>query len=293
MKPLRLCPALRFCALAAPCLIGLRANAAPTFEWLESYQVKFNPIILAGGTVNSAANFGQNAPPVDQAITNTGANGDMGASTIFMRAFADARSGPILPGLNTDITEIVDFDRSFRLTDATNGWTVSVGGFLSGFRGVRPLGDLNPRAGVDVFARVGGDVLANASDRANNNGLTGTAGGLGSVDLPDGNYDYVGELKVTAIVSPALITTGQAFSDFISYPTGYGLSLTITATPRAANLPPLPAQGNPPPLPPPLLAQLPAETEFFISEDLPSEVPEPASALLLAPALALWRAPAA
>jgi hypothetical protein len=73
---------------------------------------------------------------------------------------------------------------------------------------------LNPRAGVDVFARVGGDVLANASDRANNNGLTGTAGGLGSVDLPNGNYDYVGELKVTAIVSPALITTGQAFSDF-------------------------------------------------------------------------------
>jgi hypothetical protein len=97
MKPLRLCPALRFCALAAPCLIGLRANAAPTFEWLESYQVKFNPIILAGGTVNSAANFGQNAPPVDQAITNTGANGDMGASTSSCAPLLMLAPGPFFP----------------------------------------------------------------------------------------------------------------------------------------------------------------------------------------------------
>jgi hypothetical protein len=101
-------------------------------------------------------------------------------------------------------------------------------------------------------------------------------------------------LRLCALAAPCLIglranaaPTGQAFSDFFSYPTGYGLSLTITVTPRAANLPP---QGNPPLPLPPLLAQLPAETEFFISEDLPSEVPEPASALLLAPALALWRA---
>jgi hypothetical protein len=169
-----------------------------------------------------------------------------------MRAFVDARSGFLS---DTDATQVVDFNRAFRLSGSANGWQVSITGFYLGFLGVQPLGSLNPKASVAVFGSVDSlDVNATPihildSVTLDSSGMTGTSSGITMADVPDGNYEFTGSLSAGGSVLHSL-GFGQAFSDFFSLPPGFGLSLTLNAVPRAAALPPPPPLIPPQPVPP-------------------------------------------
>jgi len=263
-------------------------TAAPIFQWLEPYDVTFTTLTGGTGPFMSAANFGQNAT-MNLQTTNLGAAGDIGPSTAFMRSFVDARSGFLN---DTDASQVVSFSRAFRLSGSPNGWQMSLTGFYLGFLGIQPLGSLNPKASVEVFGDVDSlDVVASPihileTVTLDSTGRTSTTSGITTVSVPDGNYEFQGSLAAGGSILHSL-GFGQAFSDFISLPPGFGLSLTLNAVPRVAALPPPPPLIPPPP-PPPLLTDNSAPTElFFVSVDIPTEVPEPSSALLVLAGLAV------
>ena len=264
------------------------AAAAPLFQWLEPYDVTFTTVVGGTGPFTSAANFGQNAT-MNMQTTNLGAAGDVGPSTAFMRSLVDARSGSVN---DTDASQVVNFSRAFRLSGSPNGWQVSLTGFYLGFLGIQPLGSLNPRASVEVFGDVDSlDVAASPirileTVTLDSTGRTSTTSGITAASVPDGNYQFEGSLAAGGSILHSL-GFGQAFSDFISLPPGFGLSLTLNAVPRPAALPPPPPLIPPPP-PPPILTDNSGPTElFFVSVDIPAEVPEPSSALLVLAGLAL------
>ncbi len=264
------------CALASG--LAQPAAAVPVFQWLDSYDVTFTTLVGGTGPYTAAANFGA-AATANLQTTNLGAAGDIGPSTAFMRSFVDARSGFFN---DTDATQVVAFDRPFRLSGSPNGWTMTLTGFYSGFLGIQPLGSLNPVASVEVFGKV--DSLDVAADpihdletiTLDNTGKTTTVNAVLTADVPDGNYEFDGSLAAGGKILHSL-GFGQAFSDFWSLPPGYGLSLTLTAVPRAANLPPAPPLIPPPP-PPPLLTQNSGPTETYF---VYANFPEPPSAALL------------
>lgn len=266
------------------------AAADPLFQWLEPYDVTFIREVGGAGPFTSSANFGQNAT-MNMETTNLGAAGDVGPSTAFMRALLDARSGFVN---DTDASQIVNFSRAFRLSGSANGWQLSLTGFYLGFLGIQPLGGLNPKASVGVSGAVDSlEVAASPihileSVTLDNTGRTSTTSGITTASVPDGNYEFNGSLSAGGSILHSL-GFGQAFSDFFSLPPGFGLSLTLNAVPRAAALPPPPPLIPPPP-PPPLLTDNSGPTEmFFVSVDIPAEVPGPSSALLVLAGLALLR----
>ena len=276
-----------FFATLAVMLLPPPVTAAPLFQWLEPYDVTFTTVIGGTGPFTSAANFGQNAT-MNMQTTNLGAAGDVGPSTAFMRSLVDARSGFIN---DTDASQVVSFSRAFRLSGSTNGWQMSLTGFYLGFLGIQPLGSLNPKASVEVFGDVDSlDVVASPihileTVTLDSTGRTSKTSGVTTVSVPDGNYEFQGSLAAGGSILHSL-GFGQAFSDFISLPPGFGLSLTLNAVPRAAALPPPPPLIPPPP-PPPILTDNSGPTElFFVSVDIPAEVPGPPSALLVLAGLA-------
>ncbi len=280
-----LCAALLATVVAM--LLPPLAVAAPLFEWLEPYGVTFTVLIGGSGPFTSGANFGQ-AATANLQTTNLGTATDVGPSTAFMRAFVDARSGFVS---DTDATQVVKFSRAFRLSGSPNGWQMSLSGFYLGSLGINPLGSLIPKASVDVFGDVDSlDVVASPihileSVVLDNSGRTTTTNGITAVSVPDGNYEFIGSLSAGGSILHSL-GFGQAFSDFFSLPPGFGLSLTLNAVPRAAALPPPPPLIPPPP-PPPVLTDNSGPTEaFFVSVDIPEQVPAPSGAMLLLAGLA-------
>jgi hypothetical protein len=271
-------------------LLPLPAVAVPLFEWLGSYAVTFPVVTDSTGPYTSGANFGQTATTNLQAA-DLGTATDVGPSTAFMRAVMDVRSGPA----STDALQSVDFSRAFRLSGSPNGWQVSLMGYYLGFLGIQ--GRLIPKASVRVFSNVESlDVPIAPPPFAilqtvtlDNSGRTSTSFGITAADVPDGTYQFQGYLSAEGSI---LLSQefGQAFSDFWSYPPGYGLSLTLNAVPRAAALPPPPPliPPPPPPPPPPILTDSSGPTEaYFVSVDIPEQTPEPSSALLLLTGLAI------
>jgi len=276
------------CASVAVLVLATPAVAAPGFQCLEPYDVTFSVIKGGTGPFTSGANFGQ-AATANLETTNLGTATDVGPSTAFMRAFMDARSGFIS---DTDATQVVDFNRAFRLSGSTNGWQVSITGFYLGFLGIQPLGSLNPTASVEVFGGVDSlDVAASPlhvldTVALSNTGMTSISKGITVASLSDGNYEFTGSLAAGGSVLHSL-GFGQGFSDFFSIPLGYGLSLTLNAVPRAAALPPPPPLIPPQPVPPDLIANSGPTEAFFVSADIPQEVPGPSSVLLLVTALTM------
>jgi hypothetical protein len=206
-----------------------------------------------------------------------------------MRAFMDARSGFVS---DTDAAQVVGFSRAFQLSGSPNGWQVSLTGYYLGFLGINPLGNLNPKASAEVFGGVDSlDVAASPigileTVTLDNSGRTSTSSGITVANVPDGNYEFMGSLSAGGSILHSL-RFGQAFSDFFSYPSGFGLSLTLNAVPRAAALPPPPPLIPPPP-PPPVLTDNSGPTEtYFVSVTIPT--PGPSSALLLVTGLAMLR----
>jgi hypothetical protein len=274
------------CAILTVMLLPLPTVAAPLFEWLAPYDVTFTVLVGGNGPFTSGANFGATAT-ANQQTADLGAATDVGPSTAFMRAFVDARSGFFA---DTDATQVVEFSRAFRLSGSPNGWQVSLTGFYLGFLGINPLGNLNPKASVEVFGGVDSlDVPASPihvleTVTLDNTGRTTTSSGITLANVPDGNYDFMGSLAAGGSILHSL-RFGQAFSDFFSYPSAFGLSLTLSAVPRAAALPPPPPLIPPPP-PPPLLTDNSGPTEtFFVSVTIPA--PGPSSALRLVTGLAI------
>ena len=184
------------CASVAVLVLATSAVAAPGFQWLEPYDVTFSVIKGGTGPFTSGANFGQ-AATANLETTNLGTATDVGPSTAFMRAFMDARSGFIS---DTDATQVVDFNRAFRLSGSTNGWQVSITGFYLGFLGIQPLGSLNPTASVEVFGGVDSlDVAASPlhvldTVALSNTGMTSISKGITVASLSDGNYEFTGSL---------------------------------------------------------------------------------------------------
>jgi hypothetical protein len=269
-------------------LLPLPALAVPVFEWLEPYDVTFTVLIGGTGPYTSGANFGQTATANLQ-TADLGTATDVGPSTAFMRSFMDARSGF---ASDTDAAQVVEFSRAFRLSGSPNGWQMSLTGYYLGFLGIQPLGSLNPKASVEVFGDVDSvDVAASPihileSVTLDNSGRTSTSNGITAASVPDGNYEFKGSLSAAGSILHSL-GFGQALSDFWSYPPGYGLSLTLNAVPRAAAFPPPPPLIPPPPAPP-ILADNSGPTEtYFVSLDIPEQIPEPSSALLLLTGLAI------
>jgi hypothetical protein len=269
-------------------LLPLPAVAVPVFEWLEPYDVTFTVLIGGTGPYTSGANFGQTATANLQ-TADLGTATDVGPSTAFMRAFMDARSGFIS---DTDAAQVVEFSRAFRLSGSLNGWQMSLSGYYLGFLGIQPLGSLTPKASVEVFGDVDSlDVAASPihtleSVTLDSSGRTSTSNGITAANVPDGNYEFKGSLSAAGSIQHSL-GFGQAFSDFWSYPPGYGLSLTLNAVPRAAALPPPPPLVPPPPAPPILTDNSGPTDAYFVSVDIPEQIPEPSSALLLLTGLAI------
>jgi hypothetical protein len=274
----RIVPAA-FCSLALA--LPTAATAVPILQWLDPYQVTFSAFIGGTGPYTSGANFGA-AATANRETTNLGTATDIGASTAFMRAYVDARSGSFN---DTNATQVVEFSRAFRLSGSANGWVINLSGFYNGFLGIQPLGTLNPKASVAVFGKVDSlDVPADPihaleTVTLDNSGRTTTTNEVLSAAVPDGNYEFAGSLAAGGSILHSLTTFGQAFSDFWSYPPSYGLSLTLNATPQPAGAPP-PPRLIPPPPPPLELVENSGPTEiYFVTSEIP-EIPEPSSATL-------------
>jgi len=251
-------------------------QAGPVAMWTSPWEPNFIIVGTAetdkSGTtaMYDKANFGKSATADLQTFDLGTAGEKLPGTSAFARALATATT--IAPQDVTFGQGFVDFRRSFSLQGSPNGWNVTLSGFISGTFFNSSLFSANPSAEVRVSATIVG-ALFNGQIRftflsdMTNFVSTGSERGSGLGALPNGDYDVFGELSAIASTAQGtLLNQGSAVADF--YRGSGGLTVTLTATPRALNLPPLPV---PPPVvvpPPPVFVQI-STNEVEVSESIP------------------------
>lgn len=260
-------------------------QAAPTFMWLEPWQVSIPPAPVEGIVSRLSANFGASAT-ADRQIADIGNAGDIGPATAFARAVVAVQ--PPSSGQSEGTLQVI-FVREFRLSDSPLGWSVSVNGFLAGL--LTNAVALNSSAlviaeeGIATEVAVDGNVglrptkiQATSTAELKNRVSTGSDSGMGTGFLADGIYDAFGELTVDATIASG--TGPVILSNFFDGAAGF--SVTVDAMPIVAVV-------SEPPL---------TERTFFvsdtsvveISESVPPAVPAPATLMLVGTGLLalLW-----
>jgi hypothetical protein len=196
----------------------------PSANWLQPWQVTFNPIVTSSG-LGASAFANRDFGPKGDGEDLPGVHG---------AAFSIARADSGLFGSASAATG-VGFTRQFQLSGSPDGWNVGVDGRLVGL--LLTIGSSTPKATVVASAMVapcpainfGSTTLAPNRIREVDQMMSGTC------MLPDGTYIVQGALSTTASISLALLSPpGTASADFFSAPVGAsrrGLFVDVTASP--------------------------------------------------------------
>jgi hypothetical protein len=202
------------------------ACAGPTFEWQNYFGVRLDRRFEGDGQGFASAAFGASAIQ-DGQITDTGAAGDHGAAT----AVARARSMGTAYSLIALADANVFFWRTFQLSNAADGWKVSLDGFLKGVLSVQIAAPTSVQGKVRLVAGSFSDYSENpagivtidfGSQRIQENEETSIDSHLTSSSVvADGTYTVMG-----ALWTSAHINYGTGDARFFDSP---GMTATIDA----------------------------------------------------------------
>jgi hypothetical protein len=106
--------------------------AQPTFTWQNAFGVRLDRHFEGDGQGFAIAAFGASATENGQ-IMDIGAAGDQGAATAVVRARSMGTAYSLIALADANVF----FWRTFQLSDAPNGWEVSLDGFMTGVLSVQ------------------------------------------------------------------------------------------------------------------------------------------------------------